>query len=276
MLLAAGQRIESRRPYLQPQAEMFESGSRGNPVSVKDNTVIVTGGASGIGRASAMLLAAHGAKVVVVDRNADAARNCREEIVVKGGTAIDVATDVGASEEGRRVGERTLTEYGRVDVLLHAAGICPRKPFLEMADEDWREVLRVNLDGTFFVTREVGRVMAAQRSGRMILVTSDRGLYGSVDYAHYAASKGGMIALTKSLALVMGKYGVTVNGLNPGMTDTPLARAANVQWEQKLASDVLGKAGLPEEIAEIVLFLAGTAGKFMTGQIVGTRMRIGT
>jgi NAD(P)-dependent dehydrogenase (short-subunit alcohol dehydrogenase family) len=244
-------------------------------VSIRDQVVVVTGGGSGIGRASAMLLATHGAKLVVADRNADGVRRSREEIVAHGGTAIDVAVDVGVSAEAQRLVERTLAEYGRIDVLLHGAGICPRKPFLEMTDEDWREVLRVNLDGTFFVTRQVGRVMAAQRSGTMILVTSDRGLYGSVDYAHYAASKGGMIALTKSLALVMGKYGVTVNGLNPGMTDTPLARAANVQWEQKLALDVLGKAGLPEEIAEIVLFLAGTAGKFMTGQIVGTRMRIG-
>ena len=80
-----------------------------------------------------------------------------------------------------------------------------------MSDEDWREVLRVNLDGTFYVTRDVGRVMAAQRAGTMILITSDRGVHGSIDYAHYAASKGGMIALTKSLALTMGKYGVTVN-----------------------------------------------------------------
>ncbi len=129
-------------------------------MSVKDRVVIVTGGASGIGRASAMLLAAHGARVVVVDRNADSARTTREEIVLKGGTAIDVAADVGVSAEAHRLVERTLAEYGRVDVLLHAAGICPRKPFLEMADDDWREVLRVNLDGTFFVTREVGRVMA--------------------------------------------------------------------------------------------------------------------
>jgi len=100
-------------------------------------------------------------------------------------------------------------------------------------------------------------------------------LNGSVDYAHYAASKGGMIALTKSLALAMGKYGVTVNGINPGLTDTPLARAANPQWEEKTALDVLGTYSRPEEIAETILFLAGTAGAFMTGQIVAVRMRHG-
>jgi 3-oxoacyl-[acyl-carrier protein] reductase len=117
--------------------------------------------------------------------------------------------------------------------------------------------------------------MAKQRAGSMILITSDRGVHGSIDYAHYAASKGGMIALAKSLALTMGKYGVTVNGVNPGLTDTPLARTANPQWQDKLALDVLGKASQSEEIAQIVLFLAGTGGAFMTGQIVSTRMRYG-
>ena len=244
-------------------------------MTVRDKVAIVTGGASGIGRAAALALAANGARVVVSDRNAGGAREVRAAIAAKGGSSIDVATDVADSAQTRALVERTAREYGRIDVLVHAAGICPRRPFLEMSDEDWRDVLRVNLDGTFYVTRDVGRVMAAQRGGTMILITSDRGLYGSIEYAHYAASKGGMIALMKSLALTMGKHGVTVNGVNPGLTDTPLARAANPQWEEKTALDVLGGHSQPEEIAEIVLFLAGTAGAFMTGQTVTTRMRYG-
>jgi len=244
-------------------------------MSVSGSVAIVTGGGSGVGRASALLLSANGAKVVVADRDADNVRKVKDEIAARGGFAIAVPVDVGSSGEVAGLVSRTQGEYGRVDILLHAAGICPRKPFLDMTDEDWREVLRINLDGTFYITRDVGRVMAAQRSGTMILVTSDRGIHGSVDYAHYAASKGGMIALTKSLAMTMGPYGVTVNGLNPGMTDTPLARAAITKWKEKMALDVLGKYSEPEEIAEMVLFLAGTAGSFMTGQIVGTRMRYG-
>lgn len=242
---------------------------------VKDKAVIVTGGASGIGRASSLSLAAHGARVAVADLDAAGARKVRDEIVTGGGAAIDVGCDIGTSSDVARLAARTQREFGRIDVLLHCAGICPRKPILEMSDEEWREVLRVNLDGSFYVTRDVGRIMAAQKSGTMILVTSDRGIHGSIDYAHYAASKGGMIALTKSLALALGKHGVTVNALNPGITDTPLARAANVQWQEKMALDVLGKYSEPEEIAEVVLFLAGTAGAFMTGQIVGIRMRYG-
>jgi NAD(P)-dependent dehydrogenase (short-subunit alcohol dehydrogenase family) len=244
-------------------------------VAVKDKAVIVTGAASGIGRASALLLAAQGAKVALADRDAAGVHKVRDEIVAKGGTAIDVECDIGTSADVARLVAHAHAEYGRLDVLLHAAGICPRKPFLEMSDEDWHAVLRVNLDGSFYVTRDVGRVMAAQKSGTMILMTSDRGVHGSIDYAHYAASKGGMIALTKSLALTLGKYGVTVNGLNPGLSDTPMGRVAAVQWQEKMALDVLGKASLPGEIAEMVLFLAGTGGAFMTGQIIGVRTRYG-
>jgi 3-oxoacyl-[acyl-carrier protein] reductase len=244
-------------------------------MAVDGKVAIVTGGASGMGRASALLLARHGAKVVVADRDADGARSAVGEIVAAGGSAIDVAVDIGDSGEVAALVARTQQQYGRIDVLFHAAGICPRVPFLEMTDAQWRDVLRVNLDGTFFITRDVGRVMAAQGTGTMILVASDRGVHGSIDYAHYAASKGGMLALTKSLALTLGKHHVTVNAINPGITDTPLARAAVVQWDQKMALDVLGTYSRPEEIAEMVLFLAGTAGKFMTGQIIGTRMRYG-
>lgn len=243
---------------------------------VRDKVALVTGAASGIGLASARLLAANGAKIVVADRDAATAAKVSDEIGKAGGTAIAAGVDVGSAPETRALVDRTLAEFGRVDVLVHAAGICRRTPLLEMSDEEWRDVMRVNLDGTFYVTRDVGRAMAAQNAGTMILLTSDRGLFGSADYAHYAASKGGMIALTKSLALALGRYGVTVNGLNPGMTDTPLARGANPSnWDEKLKLDVLGKASRPEEIAQTVLFLAGSAGAFMTGQIVGTRVRHG-
>jgi NAD(P)-dependent dehydrogenase (short-subunit alcohol dehydrogenase family) len=245
-------------------------------MSVQEKIVIITGAASGIGRASASLLARQGAKVVVADRDAAGVAKLRADIVAAGGIARDAAFDVGDSVQTRALVERTLDDHGRIDVLVHAAGVCRPAPLLEMSDDEWRDVLRINLDGTFFLTRDVGRAMAAQGSGTMILLTSDRGIHGSIDYAHYAASKGGMIALTKSLALALGKHNVTVNGLNPGMSDTPLARGANPHtWDAKLAMDVLGKASLPDEIAETILFLAGTGGRYTTGQIFGTRVRHG-
>jgi 3-oxoacyl-[acyl-carrier protein] reductase len=244
-------------------------------MSLTGKTAIVTGGASGIGLASARLLARNGANVVLADRNGAAAQAAANEIAARQGTACAHELDVGDPAQVAQLVESVQSAFGRIDILLHAAGIYPKNPLLEMTDEQWRHVMRINLDGTFYVTRDVARVMAAQRSGTMILMTSDRGVHGSIDFAHYAAAKGGMIALAKSLALNMGKYGVTVNGINPGMTDTPLARGGNPQWQEKQALDVLGTHSMPEEIAEIVLFLAGTAGRFMTGQIVSTRMRHG-
>jgi NAD(P)-dependent dehydrogenase (short-subunit alcohol dehydrogenase family) len=245
-------------------------------MSVGNKVAIVTGAASGIGRASARLLAREGAKVVVADRDADAGERVRQDIERSAGAALAVGFDIGDSAQCKALVDRTLTSFGRVDVLVHAAGVCPRVPLLEMTDAQWRDVLRINLDGTFYLTRDVARAMVAQRSGTMILLTSDRGLHGSIDYAHYAASKGGMIALVKSLALALGKSGVTVNGVNPGMTDTPLARGANpASWDAKVAVDVLGKASQPDEIAQTILFLAGRGGAYTTGQIIGTRLRHG-
>jgi NAD(P)-dependent dehydrogenase (short-subunit alcohol dehydrogenase family) len=249
------------------------TGERNMPLSGK--IAIVTGGASGIGLASARLMAQSGATVVIADRNGPAAAAAAAEIVAGQSTASGHEVDVGDSTQVAQLVESVKSTHGRIDILLHAAGIYPKNPLLEMTDEQWRHVMRVNLDGTFYVTRDVARIMAEQRSGTMILMTSDRGVHGSVDFAHYAAAKGGMIALAKSLALNMGKFGVTVNGINPGLTDTPLARGGNPQWKEKQALDVLGTHSLPEEIAEIVLFLASTAGRFMTGQIVSTRMRHG-
>jgi len=244
-------------------------------MSVENKIVIVTGGASGIGRAAALLLAQNGAKIVVADRAADGVRAVCEEITGAGGSAVDAVLDISDSKAVQRLVDKTVAEFKRIDVLLHSAGVCPRKPLFEITDEEWRQVLSVNLDGTFYITRCIGRVMIEQKSGTMILLTSDRGIYGSVDCAHYAASKGGMIGLTKSLAIALGKHGVTVNGLNPGMTDTPLGRGAQTDesWKAKSGYDVLGTYSRPEEIAEIALFLAGNASRFMTGQIFTTRMR---
>jgi len=245
-------------------------------MSVEDKVVLVTGAASGIGRAAAFLLAREGAQVFAVDRDEAGASQVCEAIVAQGGRARWAACELGEAGQIRTLIESALAQYERIDVLVHAAGICRAVPLLQLSDDQWRETLRINLDGTFFLTRDIGRAMAERGSGTMILLTSDRGVYGSVDYAHYAASKGGMIALTKSLALALGKHGITVNGLNPGMTDTPLARAANPEnWDVKVANDVLGKASMPDEIAQTILFLAGTGGAYTTGQILGTRIRRG-
>lgn len=236
---------------------------------------VVTGAASGIGRASAILLAGHSAHVVAMDLANEANGAVAAEIAARGGSCTAQSIDVAQSASVDSAVQNVVASKGRVDILVHCAGICPRRTILEMSDDEWRQVLAVNLDGTFFLTRAIGRIMADQRAGTMILLTSDRGTYGSADYAHYAASKGGMLALTKSLAIALGPYGVTVNGLNPGFTDTPLARAAftDDDWKKRRGNDPLGRSSMPEDIAQTVLFLAATGGAYMTGQIVTTRMR---
>lgn len=244
--------------------------------SIQGRAIVVTGAASGIGRATCLLFARQGATIVAADANAQGLSQLQTDIGQSGARISTFVFDAGDAAQCAALVAAAAERLGRIDVLVHGAGILQAKPLLDMSDDEWRQTLRVNLDGTFFVTRDVGRIMAAQKSGTMILLTSDRGLYGSVDFAHYAASKGGMIALMRSLALALGQYGVTVNGVNPGMTDTPMARGGNrLTWDAKVAADVLGKASLPEEIAETLLFLAGTGGRYITGQILGTRIRHG-
>ena len=245
-------------------------------MTIRNKSILITGAASGIGKACAELFAREGARLVLADRNDAALQTLSASLRSQAPSVHSMAFDVGDSSQCKALVDLTVAQHDRIDVLIHAAGICLACPLLEMSDDQWRETLRINLDGSFFITREVAKAMVQQKSGTMVLLTSDRGLYGSQTYAHYAASKGGMIALTKSLALSLGKYGVTVNGLNPGMTDTPLARDANPHlWDEKIALDVLGTANLPEQAAQTLLFLAGVGGSFTTGQILGTRLRHG-
>jgi NAD(P)-dependent dehydrogenase (short-subunit alcohol dehydrogenase family) len=246
-------------------------------VALTDLVALVTGAASGIGRAAARALAREGAAVAACDRNLEGAEAVARELTDSGGRALALALDVADSAAVDAAVERTLAELGPIDVLVNCAGIAPRTPTLELTDDEWRRVVAVNLDGTFYVSRAVGRAMAARGSGTMILIASDRGIYGLAGGAHYAASKAGVVAYAKSLALELGPQGVTVNAVNPGTTDTPLARGtlSEEEWQKRWSNDPLGRLSTPEDIAEIVRFLAGPGGRFMTGQLITTRMRFG-
>jgi 3-oxoacyl-[acyl-carrier protein] reductase len=243
-------------------------------IDLSGKTALVTGGASGIGRACALLLAANGARVAIADRNASGAAAVKDEI---GANAIAVPVEIGDSASVQAMADRTLTAFGRIDILVHCAGISPRSAVVEMSDEHWRTVMAVNLDGTMYTTRSVARIMIPAATGTMIIIASDRGLLGQATKSAYAASKGAVIAFTKSLALELAPFGITVNAINPGTTDTPLLRAEMRPelWESRLKTDPLGKMSQPEDIAEMVLFLAGAGGRFMTGQLITTRMRFG-
>jgi NAD(P)-dependent dehydrogenase (short-subunit alcohol dehydrogenase family) len=243
-------------------------------IDLNGKTALVTGGASGIGRACAILLAANGARVAVADRNTGGSAAVQCEI---GASAIAIAVDIGESASVDEMVAQTMAAFGHIDILVHCAGVSPRRAVVDMSDEDWRGVMAVNLDGTMFTTRAVARVMIPAATGTMILIASDRGLLGQANKSAYAASKGGVIAFNRSLALELAPHGITVNAINPGTTDTPLVRAQMPPelWVSRLKTDPLGKMSMPEDIAEMVLFLAGAGGRFMTGQLVTTRMRFG-
>jgi NAD(P)-dependent dehydrogenase (short-subunit alcohol dehydrogenase family) len=246
-------------------------------VDLSGRVALVTGGASGTGLACAQVLAANHAAVVVADRNVAGAEQAVRAIVAAGGNAVALAVEIGDSAAVGVLVARTLERYAQIDILVHCAGVSPRKNVVDLTDEDWHRVIAINLDGTMYVARAVARHMLSRASGTMILIASDRGLLGQSAKSAYAASKGGVIAFAKSLALELGPHGITVNALNPGTTDTPLVRSEMppALWDQRVKADPLGKLSEPEDIAEIVLFLAGSAGRFMTGQLITTRMRFG-
>ena len=241
-------------------------------IDLRGKFALVTGAASGIGLACAQLLAANGACVAFADRNH---AGLAVALAATPGEHLSVGVDVAHSSSVQAMVDRVLEHFGQIDILVHCAAISPRRTVIEMSDEEWREVLAVNLDGTMYTARAVARAMLAKASGTMVFITSDNGVYGQGGKSAYAASKGGQIAFAKSLAIELAPRGITVNALNPGTTDTPMLRAEMppAVRERRIKADPLGRLSEPSEIAEIVLFLSGAAARYMTGQVITTRMR---
>ena len=148
-------------------------------MTIRNKSILITGAASGIGKACAELFAREGARLVLADRNDAALQTLSASLRSQAPSVHSMAFDVGDSSQCKALVDLTVAQHGRIDVLIHAAGICLACPLLEMSDDQWRETLRINLDGSFFITREVAKAMVQQKSGTMVLLTSDRGLYGS-------------------------------------------------------------------------------------------------
>ena len=232
--------------------------------------IIVTGAAQGIGRAVALHLGLPGVHVAVWDTKAEGVEDTAKLCRAQGATARAQIVDVGNSDQVEVAVTAFEREWGRPDGLVNNAGIFPRARALDMALEEWDEVLRVNLTGTFVCARAVAARMKENGHGAIVNMASGRALAGAANGAHYSASKGGIIALTKSLAHDWAGYGIRVNCVIPGITDTaqPRVEMGDNEVYAMGARIPLGRIGHPRDIAGAVAFLLGDDASYMTGQSI--------
>jgi NAD(P)-dependent dehydrogenase (short-subunit alcohol dehydrogenase family) len=233
---------------------------------------LVTGGASGIGRATSILFAREGAAVAISDINADAGLQVSREIVAAGGRALFEHGDVSSAPDCERVVDRTLREFGGIHVLFNNAGIIRRASVVGLSEQDWDRVMAVNVKSVFLMSRLVVPVMAKAGGGSIINTASGWGLVGGARAAVYCASKGAVVLLTKAMAVDHGPQNIRVNCICPGDTDTGMlrneARQLGEPEDKFLAESArrpLGRVGRVEEIAQAALYLASDAASFVTG-----------
>ncbi|MHC4430802.1 MAG: SDR family NAD(P)-dependent oxidoreductase [Planctomycetota bacterium] len=242
-------------------------------MKLTDKVAIITGGNSGIGEATAELFSREGARVCITGRNEERCRKVVAEIEKIGVQAIFVIADVRSGEECRKTVEATLEAFGRVDILFNNAGVWFAANALECSEEQWDLTIDVNLKGTFLMSKFVLPSMIKRRSGVIINNGSGWGLVGGKDAVSYCASKGGVVLMTKAMAIDHAQQGIRVNCLCPGDVKTPMldddARMHGMTWEeyhaQAVAQRPMGRIGTPEEIAKAALFLASDDSTYMTG-----------
>jgi NAD(P)-dependent dehydrogenase (short-subunit alcohol dehydrogenase family) len=232
-------------------------------------TVVVTGGGSGIGAASCALFAEQGATVYVADVNADSAATVVKTITDSGGAATELVFDVADFESCNREIDRVVEETGNLDALVLCAGWAETHPFIGEDPEYWKRVVDINLFGTIYPTHAALRHMLEAKYGRIVTVSSDAGRVGTLGETVYAGAKGGVVAFTKSIAREVGRSGIVANSIAPGVTDTPLMRHQDQSVIDKMVRLVtLKRLGNPDEVVAALVFLASKEASFITGQVI--------
>ncbi|WP_460062904.1 SDR family NAD(P)-dependent oxidoreductase [Streptomyces sp. YKOK-I1] len=238
-------------------------------MSLQGKVAVVTGGARGIGRGIATVLASKGAAVAVWDLNTEGAEKTAAEIQAAGGRAVAVGGDAADAEAVARSAARTRAELGPVAILVNNAGTTAYEPFTSISEAAWDRMIGINLKGPFLVTQALIPDMVEAGWGRIVNISSSSAQTGAPAMAHYASSKGGVIALTRALAVEYIAQGITVNHVPPGFIDTPLVRQGPIDVEAAAATMPMKRAGTPEDVAHAVAYLASEEAGYVTGQTFG-------
>ena len=239
-------------------------------IKLTGKKVLITGGSRGIGKATAIMFAQAGADVAITyQKNQDQAGKVIEEINQLRRTGLALRGDVSSFEDVKKNVDQVVHQFGQIDVLVNNAGIWKYGAVHEMTPEEWQCTIDINLHGTFYFTKLVASVMMKQKSGRIIHIASTAGQRGEAFYSHYAASKGAIIAFTKSLAPELAPYNILTNCVAPGWVKTDMAASALVEEQETIMRTIpLKRAGEPEEVAGAVVFLASKLASYINGEII--------
>ena len=237
---------------------------------LKDKVAVITGGANGLGKATAFLFSEHGAKVVIVDVNQEAGGKVVTEIVKEGGFASFEKTDISKSAEVNKMMDSVVAKYGGIDILINNAGILADARLVKMAEEEWDRVININLKGIFLCGQAAAKIMIEKGNGGVILNTSSVvGIFGNFGQSNYVASKAGVIGMTKTWARELGKSNIRVNAVAPGFMKTEIIK----DMPEKIINYMIEKTylkrmGEPEDIANAFLYLASDMGKYVNGTVL--------